>query len=224
MTTVVPFPLWGNRGMRQKCTRSDGQTAQHFFFSFFVNVQVYTRHRFKILNMYNCSPLTRSQVKNMRNKIFFFFRNEEQTTVICIDRRVRKQNFLRSSRVLSSKKKKKKKRKKTIDFSLISSLFFPPFFLVNAAITLLYWKEDEETLAMRNEEELQELTIVGEVCWGLRSSGPSLQKLLLSAPYNWHHFQPFRRLLVAVNILRISFDTGNGEERLTNVVVAITCN
>ena len=129
MTTVVPFPLWGNRGMRQKCTRSDGQTAQHFFFSFFVNVQVYTRHRFKILNMYNCSPLTRSQVKNMRNKIFFFFRNEEQTTVICIDRRVRKQNFLRSSRVLSSKKKEKEKKKKNDRFLIDILPLFPPLLL-----------------------------------------------------------------------------------------------
>lgn len=39
-----------------------------------------------------------------------------------------------------------------------------PFFSFYAAITLLYCKEDEEISLMRNEEELQELTIIGEVC------------------------------------------------------------
>lgn len=53
---------------------------------------------------------------------------------------------------------------KLIPIFFMSVFPFFSFFFFYAAITLLYCKEDEEVSSMRNEEELQELTIIGEVC------------------------------------------------------------
>lgn len=133
-------------------------------FSILVNVQVYIRGTvLKRYNMYNRSSLTFSGEKYIRNMILLEWK---QLLMIIITKSI----FYTSIDFESLNK--------LIPIFFMSVFPFFSFFFFYAAITLLYCKEDEEVSSMRNEEELQELTIIGEVCWNFCKVRNLTNKLL----------------------------------------------